>query len=184
MLACVLNKIHYLHNRQIAPAYAASLARKRPRRSFPQEPGRSFPFQIHTVLTDNGMAFADRRKSRDHPSRRFLGPHIFDRASIVNGIEHRPTKRYHPWTNGQAERMTRTIKDATVKVYHYDDLESLKTPCHGLHCRLQLCDGEHPARSSATHGPRTRQSSKSTAPSHCGTHTQSPPGIWFPTVLC
>lgn len=33
---------------------------------------------------------------------------------------------YHPWTNGHAERMNRTIKDATVKVYHYENLESLK----------------------------------------------------------
>ena len=24
----------------------------------------------------------------------------------------------HPWTNGQGERMNRTIKDATVKRYH------------------------------------------------------------------
>jgi transposase InsO family protein len=26
-----------------------------------------------------------------------------------------------PWTNGQVERMNRTIKDATVRRYHYDD---------------------------------------------------------------
>lgn len=28
--------------------------------------------------------------------------------------------------NGQAERMNRTIKEATVKLFHYEDLESLK----------------------------------------------------------
>jgi Integrase core domain len=28
--------------------------------------------------------------------------------------------------NGQAERMNRTIKDATIKTYHYGDLENLK----------------------------------------------------------
>jgi IS30 family transposase len=85
-----------------------------------------FPYKIHTVLTDNGMAFADLPKNRDGPSRRFLGPHIFDRVCMKNGIEHRLTKPYHPWTNGQAERMNRTIKDATVKIFHYDDLHSLK----------------------------------------------------------
>ena len=37
-----------------------------------------------------------------------------------NGIEHRSTKIKHPWTNGQVERMNRTIKEATVKRYHYD----------------------------------------------------------------
>ena len=36
------------------------------------------------------------------------------------------TLRYHIPDNGQAERMNRTIKDATVKVFHYEDLESLK----------------------------------------------------------
>jgi transposase-like protein len=60
------------------------------------------------------------------PTRRFLGPHIFDRVCIEHGIKHRLTKPYHPWTNGQAERMNRTIKDATVKVFHYDDLQSIK----------------------------------------------------------
>ena len=51
-----------------------------------------FPYKIHTVLTDNGMAFADLPKNRGGPSRRFLGPHIFDRACMKNGIEHRLTK--------------------------------------------------------------------------------------------
>jgi transposase-like protein len=86
----------------------------------------AFPYQIHIVLTDNGMAFADLPKNRDGPTRRFLGPHIFDRVCIEHGIKHRLTKPYHPWTNGQAERMNRTIKDATVKVFHYDDLQSIK----------------------------------------------------------
>lgn len=57
-----------------------------------------FPYKIHTVLTDNGMAFADLPKNRTGPSRRFLGPHIFDRVCIANSIEHRLTKPYHPWT--------------------------------------------------------------------------------------
>ncbi len=87
----------------------------------------AFPYKIHKVLTDNGMAFADLPKNREGPSRRYLGPHIFDRVCLANGIEHRLTKPYHPWTNGQAERMNRTVKDATVKVFHYQDIESLKT---------------------------------------------------------
>jgi transposase InsO family protein len=37
-----------------------------------------------------------------------------------NSIEHRLTKPNHPWTNGQVERMNRTIKEANVKRYHYD----------------------------------------------------------------
>ena len=31
-----------------------------------------------------------------------------------NDIDHRLTKPKHPWTNGQVERMNRTIKDATI----------------------------------------------------------------------
>jgi hypothetical protein len=32
----------------------------------------------------------------------------------------------HPWANGQVERMNRTIKDATVKRYHYDSHNELR----------------------------------------------------------
>ncbi len=44
----------------------------------------------------------------------------------VNGVEHRLTKPNHPWTNGQVERMNRTIKDATVKRYHYENHDQLR----------------------------------------------------------
>ena len=44
----------------------------------------------------------------------------------ADGIEHRLTKPNHPWTNGQVERMNRTIKDATVKRYHYDSHDELR----------------------------------------------------------
>ena len=44
-----------------------------------------------------------------------------------NGIEHRLTKIAPPWTNGQVERMNRTLKAATVKRYHYDTHDQLKT---------------------------------------------------------
>jgi transposase InsO family protein len=45
----------------------------------------------------------------------------------AHGIEHRLTKPNHPWTNGQVERMNRTIKDATTKRYHYDSHKQLRT---------------------------------------------------------
>jgi transposase-like protein len=86
----------------------------------------AFPYAIHTVLTDNGMAFADLPKNRTGPTRTWLGAHIFDRICQENGITHKLTRPYHPWTNGQAERMNRTVKDATVKVFHYPDLDGLK----------------------------------------------------------
>jgi transposase InsO family protein len=53
--------------------------------------------------------------------------HIFDRVCDEHGIEHRLTRVNHPWTNGQVERMNRTIKDATVKRYHYDNHDQLRT---------------------------------------------------------
>jgi len=73
------------------------------------------PYAIHTVLTDNGIQFANREKDRTAMA------HIFGRTCRDNGIEHRTTKVKHPWTNGQVERMNRTIKEATVKRFHYDD---------------------------------------------------------------
>jgi transposase InsO family protein len=93
--------------------------------AFLREVVATFPYAIHTVLTDDGMAFADLPKYRDGPTARWMG-HVFDRVCREHGIEHKLTKPYHPWANGQAERMNRTVKEATVKAFHYPDLEPLE----------------------------------------------------------
>jgi transposase InsO family protein len=96
--------------------------------AFLREVVEVFPYRVHTVLTDNGMAFADLPKNRGrHPRMEAIfGGHIFDRVCNAHGIRHRLTKPYHPWTNGQAERMNRTVKEATVKAFHYPDPEALR----------------------------------------------------------
>lgn len=52
--------------------------------------------------------------------------HPFDRMCRLLGVEHRLTKPYHPWTNGQAERMVPTLKQATVRAFHYDGIRELR----------------------------------------------------------
>jgi transposase InsO family protein len=83
------------------------------------------PYKIEIVLTDNGIQFADLPKNRSGPTAIFRG-HPFDRACRSYGIEHRLTKPNHPWTNGQVERMNRTIKQATVQRYHYSSHAQLR----------------------------------------------------------
>ena len=78
------------------------------------------PYKIHTILTDNGIQFTNRKVDKHA----FL--HIFDRVCHDNRIEHRLTKVSHPWTNGQVERMNRTLKEATVKRYYYDTHDQFK----------------------------------------------------------
>ncbi len=84
------------------------------------------PYKIHTALTDNGIQFTFPPRYADGPTARYM-THMFDMRCRENGIEHRLTKVKHPWTNGQVERMNRTIKEATVKRYHYDDHEQFET---------------------------------------------------------
>ena len=78
------------------------------------------PYRINIVLTNNGIQFTNRKKDAHAIA------HIFGRVCAENDIEHRLTKVNHPWTNGQVERMNRTIKDATVKRYHYDSHDQLR----------------------------------------------------------
>lgn len=83
------------------------------------------PYKIHIVLTDNGIQFRLPPRYANGPTARFI-THMFAMRCRENGIEHRFTKINHPWTNGQVERMNRTIKEATVQRYHYDTHAQLK----------------------------------------------------------
>lgn len=78
------------------------------------------PYKIHTILTDNGIQFANRATDR------YAFSLLFDRICAKHGIEHRLTKPNHPWTNGQVERMNRTLKEATVYRYFYDTHQQLR----------------------------------------------------------
>jgi len=80
----------------------------------------SVPYHIHTILTDNGIQFTNRQKDK------WAFKHLFDCICEQHQIEHRLTKVNHPWTNGQVERMNRTIKEATVKRYYYETHAQLK----------------------------------------------------------
>ena len=94
------------------------------------------PYQVHTILTEpllvrhwfkpngGGIQFAEQPRNRNTIYSR---PMRFDMICEANGIEHRLTKPNHPWTNGQVERMNRTIKEATVKRFHYDSHNQLTT---------------------------------------------------------
>ena len=50
----------------------------------------------------------------------------FDMICEANGIRHRLTKPNYLWTNGQVEQMNRTIKEATVKRFHYESHDQLR----------------------------------------------------------
>ena len=68
----------------------------------------------------------------------------------ANDIEHRLTKPNHSWTNGHVERMNRTIKEATVKRFHYESHEQLRVhladfmAAYNLALRLKTLSGLTP----------------------------------------
>jgi transposase InsO family protein len=92
------------------------------------------PYQIHTVLTDNGTHFTSPGNSHSAAADikqamargELFRAHAFETACARHDIDHRLTKPRHPWTNGQVERMNRTIKDATVRTFHYQTHAKLR----------------------------------------------------------
>ena len=96
------------------------------------------PYKVHTVLTDHGIHFTKpSNKTSAAPLIKeaiergeTVWAHAFEYACARNDVDHRLTKPRHPWTNGQVERMNRTIKDATVKRYHYESHDQLRAHLH------------------------------------------------------
>ena len=96
---------------------------------------QAVPYKIHTVLTDNGTHFTDPSGESWSPAeikemierKEPFRAHAFELACAHCDIDHRLTKPKHPWTNGQVERMNRTIKEATVKRFYYETHSQLRS---------------------------------------------------------
>ena len=139
------------------------------------------PYKVHTVLTDNGTHFTtpgntssaapDIKAALDAGEP--VWAHAFEYACAQNDIDHRLTKPKHPWTNGQVERMNRTIKDATVKRYFSRPTTNSGRTCKTSSTPTTSPDASKPSEasphtsSSAKHGLQNRADSKSTRSSKC-----------------
>ena len=96
---------------------------------------KAVPYRIHIVLTDNGIHFTDPSGRSWNPveikamlaRKELFRAHAFELACAQNDIDHRLTKPKHPWTNGQVERMNRTLKEATVKRFYYETHDQLRS---------------------------------------------------------
>ena len=80
-------------------------------------------FKITHVLTDNGSQFTYKLLAKHLQPNKV---HPFDEACEDLHIEHRTTQFKHPWTNGQVEITNKMLKQATVKQFHYANVEELK----------------------------------------------------------
>ena len=84
-----------------------------------------FPYRIHRILTDNGKEFSLKGMRNRYGT--IKAQPLFDLICEWLEIEHKTTKPYHPWTNGQAEIMVRIVKNHTTKVHHYQNVsEAIK----------------------------------------------------------
>lgn len=91
------------------------------------------PYKVHTVLTDNGAQFTTpgnkysmaKEIKEGWAKGEMFRCHAFEGACARLDIDHRLTKPNHPWTNGQVERMNRTLKEATVRRYYYSTHDQL-----------------------------------------------------------
>ena len=116
------------------------------------------PYRVDTVLTDNGShVTTPGNKASAAPLIKeaiergeLFRAHGFELACAQNDVDHRLTKPRHLWTNGQVERMNRTIKDATVKRDHYESHDQLRrhqadfVMAYNFARRLKTLNGQTP----------------------------------------
>ena len=95
---------------------------------------KAVPYTVYIVLTYNGTHFTSSGNARSaaadircamEQGELFLA-HALEYACTQDHFGHWITKPRHSWTNGQVERMYRTIKEATVKRSHYDTHDQLR----------------------------------------------------------
>jgi transposase-like protein len=131
------------------------------------------PYRIHTVLTDRAIGSPSVRETmaRGIPfttpgaggsavplireataAGELFRAHAFEYACARADIEHRTTKPKHPSTNGQVERMNRTIKEATVKRFHYEDHAQRRRHLADV---ISAYNFGRRLKTLASHGPRT-----------------------------
>ena len=90
------------------------------------------PYRIHTVLTDNGFQFtapmAAGASRRFRQCLRDVSPSVPTHLTwrVPNTASSTASRNSTIRTNGQVERMNRTIKEATVRRFYYETHESLR----------------------------------------------------------
>ena len=85
------------------------------------------PYQVHTILTDNGKEFTDRLFGSR--TRQPSGEHEFDQLCQALGIEHRLTKPKTPQTNGMVERFNGRLSQV-LRSHHFNSAEDLEKTLH------------------------------------------------------
>lgn len=83
-----------------------------------------FPFAITHVLTDNGLEFTN-RLLKNKKGEYCKKPSKLDVLCQKNGIGHRCTKPFTPKTNGMVEKANDIIKNKTIKITTYANLEQM-----------------------------------------------------------